>query len=494
MPTYEVPRVTGGTEEVETYSRLVGFGTMINYIIGTGVFSIPFAYYKAGWRLTTICVIIFAFLALVCVFYVVEVLARAEGVLALTDSGKPLLTESSSLVNSGPHAHPHAARGDAEADEYSSAKAGSVAGRGRTESTLDAAGTASEADAAGYPRNRIGYRRFDFVAASRLFGGVRMQVFTQVVMALYCYGVLWSFVAVFASSADTLFFKYALSKDCSIYDDPSHSCQTGYYLWVTAFGIFVVIVSTRDVAEQKWLQMIMTVYRFCAFCVLVISAGVALKYPNTFDPESSSTSAPYISHATEHVKWSGFGTAFTFSAVALNVHYNMPNVIQPITPKRSLLGLTAAGISVAAFCYLLIGALCGMAFGSGVTPLITLNWNSYTGRAGGWGEGHTLWWAYIVKLSVMLFPTLDMLTVYPLICIFTITGLFAFFLELIIPPMLLILSHNYMVSRWGKGSQVTPYSTIFSGRSVAYAVLTIGLLAFAFATYVTIFPDQAAEL
>ena len=63
MPTYEVPRVTGGTEEVETYSRLVGFGTMINYIIGTGVFSIPFAYYKAGWRLTTICVIIFAFLS-----------------------------------------------------------------------------------------------------------------------------------------------------------------------------------------------------------------------------------------------------------------------------------------------------------------------------------------------------------------------------------------------------------------------------------------------
>ena len=58
--------------------------------------------------------------------------------------------------------------------------------------------------------------------------------------------------------------------------------------------------------------------------------------------------APYTSHAAEGVRWSGFGTVFTFSAVrrfhnlqsswrsklaqvALNVHYNMPDVIQPVS-------------------------------------------------------------------------------------------------------------------------------------------------------------------
>lgn len=52
-----------------------------------------------------------------------------------------------------------------------------------------------------------------------------------------------------------------------------------------------------------------------------------LQHPNTFSDDARD-SKPYVSKGVAGVKWAGFGTAFTFSAVALNVHYNMPDVIQ----------------------------------------------------------------------------------------------------------------------------------------------------------------------
>merc|ERR1711916_385337 len=83
MPTYIVPRVGAeGHEEVHTYSSLVGFSVMINCIIGTGVFSMPSAFNAAGAKLAATSICVFVLLALICVLYVLEVNARAEGVYA----------------------------------------------------------------------------------------------------------------------------------------------------------------------------------------------------------------------------------------------------------------------------------------------------------------------------------------------------------------------------------------------------------------------------
>lgn len=41
----------------------------------------------------------------------------------------------------------------------------------------------------------------------------------------------------------------------------------------------------------------------------------------------------------------------------------------------------------------------------------------FAGHAGGWGPGDTLWFAYILKLLIMLFPVINMVSVYPLISV-----------------------------------------------------------------------------
>ena len=500
----------------------------------------PSAFDAAGAKLAASSICVFAVLALICVLYVLEVNARAEGVYShevdetpgLGDGENADVVEEVTIQDGEVKAvavegYPRE-EGEGEEEEEERRR------RRRSEHA-----PLLERDV---PVHRVAYRRFDFVASALLFGGRKMQVFVQGVMGLYVYGCLWSFVSVFASTADTLFFKYVLTHekgDCNIYHHPNSSCMLGYYIAVGIFGVFVVAVALRDVSEQKALQVAMTTYRFVAFAMILGTSLVALWSRNTWDPVNSTDHAPYVSKALDPVKWSGFGTAFTFSAVALNVHYNMPNVIQPIVaPKSNLVKVATAGILVATACYLILGYVCGLVFGSGTIPLITLNWDKYTGHAGGWGEGDTLWWAYILKIGIMLFPMLDMLTVYPIICvtlgdnlfhsapealiqfahdrfhlgkrgcqlffriltavpplglgmytgnlseIFTITGLFAFFLELIIPPLLWLQSYRYCVRKWGVAAAKTQYATVFSREWIAWSVLTIGFAAFLFAVYV----------
>ena len=46
-----------------------------------------------------------------------------------------------------------------------------------------------------------------------------------------------------------------------------------------------------------------------------------------------------------------------------------------------------------------------------------LNWQGYTGRDGGWGEGKTMVIAYIVELAILLFPIINLTNDFPLVAI-----------------------------------------------------------------------------
>ncbi len=62
-------------------------------------------------------------------------------------------------------------------------------------------------------------------------------------------------------------------------------------------GIFVILVSFMDLAEQATLQLILTAYRFLAFTIMLITCIVAMMHPNVFDAHASQ-SAPYVSEMT----------------------------------------------------------------------------------------------------------------------------------------------------------------------------------------------------
>eukprot|EP01126_Amoeba_proteus_P008816 TRINITY_DN13336_c0_g3_i2.p1 TRINITY_DN13336_c0_g3~~TRINITY_DN13336_c0_g3_i2.p1 ORF type:complete len:199 (+),score=32.06 TRINITY_DN13336_c0_g3_i2:220-816(+) len=180
---------------------------------------------------------------------------------------------------------------------------------------------------------------------------------------------------------------------------------------------------------------------------------------------------------------------------------------------------TAAGI------YLLMSILAALFFGKHTRPLVILNWESYTGLEGGWGgeSYRSPWWATFVRLWVMFFPVFDMLSVFPMVgaslgnniylfmpdsvtktrgglvlsrliatvppilfaaalhsidTIFDITGLFAFFLQFLIPCALQWASINFCIGLWGARSWETSTSGCLSTKPWIVVTLFFGIFAF----------------
>jgi hypothetical protein len=134
---------------------------------------------------------------------------------------------------------------------------------------------------------------------------------------------------------------------------------------------------------------------------------------------------------------------FTSGAVALNFHYNLPDIAKPVINKLALTKIVS-GTTINYFfsesklrkllrsCFISLWHVCVQAtlvmllslwvifLGYfGVIWLVTLNWQTYTGIAGGWGGSveNRHFYAVIIQLFIMLFPVFDMLSVFPLVAI-----------------------------------------------------------------------------
>ena len=253
--------------------------------------------------------------------------------------------------------------------------------------------------------------QLDFSLLAQLFGGRPAYVFVHVVMMLYSLCALWAYAAVFASSVDSIFFRYALDEECNIYLSPSFECSVGYTVFVLLFAVIVTYLSLQDVGDQAFVQKMLTAYRFSAFFLMIVTCAIAFFYPNSFDADASPT-PPTFAHLPS-VQWSGFGLIFCTTAVALDVHWNIADVLLPLREKQNALRIALPALLCAAAFYTVIALVCALEFGHTTFPLATLNWNSYTGLAGGWGAGPMTKWSLVVKLFIICFPVTNQMSVYP---------------------------------------------------------------------------------
>jgi len=369
------------------------------------------------------------------------------------------------------------------------------------------------------------------------------MIATQTMIVLYSLGSLWAYVATVGSSVAMLGFEFFVKTEaCNIYHDPSVKCQNTYLASVGAFALIAVPLSLLAIAELRVLQLILTAYRFIAFGVMLVSVAVAWSINGTYTPvhsSSSFSSSISLSSSSDEesiwaFKWAGFGLMFPSAALALNLHWNIPDVVAPCTDKKRLKMVLAASQIVSLIFYILIGGVCAIYFNP-PDPLVTLNWGTYTGHDGGWGPGKQLWWAKVVELVIVCFPILNLINVYPLVAvslasnvealfpdveqpvehgklfrfffgpsadsrhrhmiirfyccippiilgallgkldvIFTISGMFGFILEFIVPTIFHIVSSKTLVKFFGPGSDATPFTDWSSRRFWVILTLVIG--------------------
>jgi hypothetical protein len=468
------PLDAGGADDSEvaspyaaaTYSPLVAYAFTVNYILGVGSLGIPYAFFRAGLVMGNAMIVLVTIISYWTVMWVSETVARArESQLVL----RSVLTEKTALV-------------------------------------------------------RMDTSRFeDFPEVTwlcdRFLGRVGSRLYQLSLLGLM-YGGLLGYSQVFVNS-----FLTQVTHIGSLELSSLHGALI--------FGAIVVPLSCADLTEQVAVQLTMSIVRFVALLIMILSASYAI-YADPYDTgalnvdpraATSPTQAAYVSDYSL-VDLAGFGVMFSTGVFSQLFQHSVPGLLAPLGAKNQAKAHAIFGstlLTTMAF-YIALGSICSLYFGPRIASSVNLNWASFT-----WGlaEQATLipWWAKVMSAIVVVFPALDTLSVYPLISVTLGDNMAAVvpeawvhaiggrsFWKMVcrfaacIPPLVISvfvsdlsitlqfsgMSGIYVaffapallqLSATKEFPQSNVYSSRFSGRKYAYAVLAFGVFAFVVLLY-----------
>ncbi|BFU18356.1 amino acid transporter putative [Entamoeba histolytica] len=445
-------------KKYHTYSFITCFAVVVNYIVGTGVFGLPSAFYSAGVPLSTITILIFCILSCVTAIYVIETLSRSHGYAMAVESG-----------------------------EY---------------------------------KCEMGYEVYDYSSMAQMWGGKPVKWATTITLMCSAYGSLWAYVATCVSTLSTLFWliysNEPMKCDVSNRWHFDWKCNVTYFTSIAVYGLVVIPLTFIDLTEQSLLQLVLTVYRFVSFLIMFITCAVQLGKNGPIELKVNTYED--VSFLKEF-RWVGFGSMFTHVAFALACQQNLPDALAPLNKKKFSHIATLGSIILCCFIYIGIALVTSWCFTTSTPSPVTLAWADYNGYEGGWGVGKAKWWAIIIKYMILLFPIVNLTNEFPLVAttlstnmrtlfrnknskrtkfitkalaafppfiltcavgslrvIFDVTGSFSFVLCFSLPCIFHYLSRRKVIAKFNKTK--TPFSGPWSRIEVTGAVFIISLLLF----------------
>ena len=72
---------SGSVEPLAHYSPMTGFVYIFNLIVGTGALTLPAAFHDAGWLLSTVIIVMLAFMSYLTATFVIESMASANAII-----------------------------------------------------------------------------------------------------------------------------------------------------------------------------------------------------------------------------------------------------------------------------------------------------------------------------------------------------------------------------------------------------------------------------
>ncbi|EKE37547.1 amino acid transporter, putative [Entamoeba nuttalli P19] len=340
-----------GNKKIKTITTFSVFPLIINAAIGTGIFGLPFAYYEAGVYPSLMVLILFFIVNNITSGYVLEALSRLNILPKSFKESPQIIEENKCFIKET------------------------------------------------YGYTEMGYR----------LGSYPLKFFANLSLVLNCYAGLWAYVATCIKTFTTIIWiiignqDYCHSKNHFL---DSWECQLTYYGSLIIYGLVVIPLSFLDVGKQAIVHIILTIVRFGSFTVMIITCIIQVAVDGPLTNERN----------VFDFYWNGFGTVFTHTAFAFVVQHTIPSIISPVKGEKRKVNLPIiSALSIASVFYALIAVICSYTFNGKVLTPVTLNWSTYTGRNGGWGEGKELWFAYIIKYLILFFPVFNLTSSFPIL-------------------------------------------------------------------------------
>ena len=364
-------------EKDRTVHIAVGFFFFINYCIGTGFLSIPYAFAYSGYLAAIPTITFITFATWIGSNYVLEVLARAQVSLVCC---LYLLYINIDCIN-------------VQALKYyeqSNEKANSDFSDSDKDSAEEELYKSLTPDLiTHHPKFEITQRKFEILDLCEIFFHRYVKYGYFLAQTAFMFAGIWSDATVAGTAWATKIPFHYLSSYLTCSDNaflhhirPSGGCLYAYYLSIILYACIVITLSLLDLKEQAIFQIIFGLMRFFTIALIVLYCVVRLiqggdacsdyEYDNNYT--SSNVDISSVALKFNVSSWLQSIPIFAFGYMFLT---GIPSFIHPIRQKDSLHWLLVTVIMTVLSSYLLTGIAISLWFRAAIQENCTLNWVSH---------------------------------------------------------------------------------------------------------------------
>lgn len=248
-------------------------------------------------------------------------------------------------------------------------------------------------------------RSFSMVEMCELLSGNFLKRIYNSLIVFYLFSSMLAYTIVFSTAMShyapvPLIFQ---GQTCTNHEHDDGCIQLRNF-YIALYAVFVIPLSMIGVKEQVSFQVIMTALRFC---VAVTMAGTCL-HGISSGVQIFGTSVPM----NQNLKLFSFCHTFQMLTPALfaqNGNAFVSVVVRDLQDKNSIGKVYRAGMFVTCALYTFLGLSLAIYLGDAIPQTANVLWVNYTG-----GYDSHVWWVQAVAFFVILFPALDVVSIFPL--------------------------------------------------------------------------------
>lgn len=369
-------------EDSQHVSIWSSYSLLINFTVGSGVLSIPWAYDQGGLVLGIVSQFYASLITLIMSFEIIQIISRVQKIKRMQSEGYQISPVPFTKLFAKTHPKDFI----------------------KFESKNEDIESLSESELV------ISEHIHDLTEITNLLMGNTHGLILNISLSLSMISCLIAYSSIFSSSLASI-IPIGPYSTCNIYEDTEYfgdSCWRKYWFFMAIFLIITSFFTVTKVKEQVWFQATMSIIRFLIVALIIITCIVSLIQDKNLDDDDENEGEIVL------FNWRGLGVTIPIIVFSINYFSFIPNAIQWVEYKKknipALMKLSAFTFTLV---YLCVGIFTSIAI-KDIDQMITLEWEGYTG-----GHSEKSWWSIAIEYTVIIFPALDMISIFPLVSINT---------------------------------------------------------------------------